>query len=132
MSNKYINLIKEYTELNSQLLAMKSEFQSYLEDSSIPLNERWSLYRAAPNRLLNNDLYYSEFDLVLPGIGVLDMYDDLYWERHATLDAGDVFERVITCDKVEQFLTSADEDEVLVAIKEHFLKNAYGDLTFDW
>lgn len=117
--------LREFLEYK---LATKLEFQQYLKDKSIPLEERWNLFTGYGIHLLDEtcDCPYLNWD---NGEEIF-IYDDFYINRHQSVWYTYLVDCIIeyTEDNPEY---NYSEDR-LNKLKEQILSNGYSSFLYDW
>lgn len=126
--------IKGYLSTAKQDIAkLRPLFKSYIADKSIPLEERWSAFVAAPDDLKRKDFGTDMFD-ALPDEFI--MHDGpIHADRYQTITSKFIVFRIQEVQNkpedyyrnVETFL-SVNLDE----LKEEILLKNLGSFTFDW
>jgi hypothetical protein len=86
--------VKTEIELVNRAVAnLQKTFCEVIKDKTIPLNDRWDLWRGAPSDLKAHDSCVVHFDIE-DKVGEISWYDDFYIERHETVDMFDLIERI--------------------------------------
>lgn len=122
--------------LQQEILAIKKDFEVFIKDTTIPLEERWSTWKAAPNDMKRSDSWTTHFK-ALPCDWI--MYDGNYHaDRYQTVYMIDVV------DAIEDNLAHPNEwnkeyratlEEFgfsLDALKEEILEFNLGSFCYDW
>lgn len=122
-----MNIGEKMKEIKAQLEVLKTGFQKFIVDQSVPLDERWQAWLDAPAECKNQKGWIEHFT-TLPGDFI--MYDGPYHaERYETVKMADFIERVeegIACEEEEY--VSID----LNALKEEILSKNLASFTYDW
>lgn len=121
-------MIKQITQFNTQIAALKDIFATYVKDTRLPLSERWDAFATANDALKNHSTYGPSFDclpddFIMYG-GSIDM------DRYQTMGTYDLVEQIEEgrdCDDHEDF-HKVDVN----ALKEEILAANIGSFTYDW
>lgn len=116
--------VKDYL---SQTKILKKTADAYFADESIPLEERWEVFKLCPDTLKNHDIYIVRFDLEKQ-FGEIFWYDDFYTDRYATVDMVDVVEH---CQDNETD-DDCEKPGMAEAFKKEILKTNLGSFIMDW
>ena len=114
--------------LNKSIAELKKEFETYIKDKSIPLEERWDLFVEAPDSLSEVTDWIQHFKI--ENFNERDMYEDL--SKSQNVFAVDFVERAIDGFTYENILSSAQIEEISNALKEHFLSKNLKCFQYDW
>jgi hypothetical protein len=135
-------------EFNKYKERLAGEVKAYCQDITIPLNQRWDIFKIANIGDTNSCIVDFESLDELLGHEV-SWYDDFYKDRYATIDMVDIVERLEEnvfligtddCDTEEEWLKApkAYEEEVRYAIadvnkvKEEILATFTQSFLMDW
>lgn len=83
-------------QMNATVAAVKNDFEKFIVDQSIPLDERWQLWEDAPHELKDHQSWIVHFkNLHDDAVG----YDGLirHAERHETVHIDDLMESIEEC-----------------------------------
>lgn len=121
----------------------ETEFKAFIKDQSIPLEERWDLFKfACENELFVNIKSCYPTIKILESNHNFNWYDTFYIERYTTVEFTNIVERV--SENLEEILEDPDysEDfrdnypiitrEELVELKEEILATGYSGFVYDW
>ena len=114
--------------LNKQISKVKKEFEAYIKDTSIPLEERWNLFVEAPDSLSEMTDWVQHFKI--ENFNEREMYENL--SRNESVLAVDFVQQAIDGFTYENVLSSVQIEEVLNALKEHFLSKNLKCFQYDW
>lgn len=131
MHETTIKLRQAFKDVESTLEACKKEFQAHMADKSVPLDERWNLFKKAPE-------YVGEHESFIATFKSID--DDTDWfeniERHQTIDNRDLVEDFEFDLKYhnEEFTTPHEwlSEQLIVNLKEEILSNSFMTWVMDW
>jgi hypothetical protein len=112
---------------------VRSDYLSYISDTSISLAERWAVFTETPDNMKEHESCYVTFECEQQ-MGEISWYDDFY------LDRGNV---ITTANMIElwrnHILDEEDEDpedkkwtQYLDSVKEEVLARNLGSFTNDW
>lgn len=118
----------------------KKDFSTIIRDKSIPLDERWALFKEVPKELKNHSQFI--YDIKIKGLpSRFDFWQEYEVDRHAVVDLIDVVEMVecdIECHKngeelefcfTEKLVTVPD---IITQMKEDLLLSNTASFTYDW
>jgi hypothetical protein len=85
--------VKTEIELVNRAVAnLQKTFCEVIKDKTIPLDERWNLWRDAPSNLKENESWIVNFEIENK-VGEISWFDDFYIERNQTIYMADIIER---------------------------------------
>lgn len=124
------NFKQRIEEITSQIQAIKTEFEQYISDTSIPLDERWEVFTYAPSELRGHSPWVERFDGIPKDFVGHDGY--VWAERYQTIYVTEILERY---DDIIHYpddfdLKAGDFD--IIAFKEGVLKRNIGSFDYDW
>jgi hypothetical protein len=146
--NELAQRVKDAVEQMRQTVKeVKHDFETFIVDKSVPLDERWSVWEDAPNELKDHQSWIVRFkNLHDDAIG----YDALirHAERHETVHITDLFESLEECfaeyqegepdgtcewslrwyKNKKKVFENFDMD----ALKEEILEMNLGSFEYDW
>jgi len=104
---------------------LKNRYVKFVTDESIPLAERWEVFKEAPGSFKNHQNYIVHFDSekLMPG-GEVSWYDDFYLEKYETMDMFSFVEDRLVDEDVEAGIVDAWRQEIL--------RMNLGSFKFDW
>lgn len=118
------SIIARISEANVLLGSVVGECRAYCADESIPLADRWELFRVAPNKI-NKPWYETPAFMDSP-------YDELYLERYQTFDV---------VERLEDYQSEVDDGDTwgdewgqkeLDEAKNHYMTRYIGSWKYDW
>jgi len=130
--NEFIDQFQEAVKL------AREKFILVIKDKSIPLGERWELFKKAPTELKNNGSWIESFKALNEACGgEVSWYDDFCKERHETVHLVDLVSDVEWCienDQVDRGYCKAffDKPELLDKFKEEILEKNIESFEYDW
>lgn len=101
---------------------IKRLYLPYIQDKSIPLEDRWEIFGKVPQELKEHKIWIVHFPSEKK-FGEICWYDDFYVERHETVNLIDLV-RSINRNKWSQ--------ERIDAFKEDILQMNLGSFINDW
>lgn len=158
MREVIVGIVGEIKALEARLQAVKGDFEAFLVDKAIPLNERWQVWEDAPESLKNTGGWVSDgrldaFKLLMKDPRDAIGYDGtlMHAERYETVTlAGDYTMECLVEYLLDRFEITIEDDEFdwgdldaigglhpeigefLTAYREELLaKNLYS-FTYDW
>ena len=123
-----LKMQKKIKALSKRIDKVKKEFEVYVKDKTIPLEERWNLFVEAPDSLSEVTDWIQHFKI--ENFNERDMYEDL--SKSQNVFAVDFVERAIDGFTYENILSSAQIEEISNALKEHFLSKKLKCFQYDW
>lgn len=121
------SIFEKVEDLNKQLLVLKAEFSVFLSDKTIPLNERWDLFRKAPAGLVETSPWVWSFECI-----EIRWYDEFNIDRHETVSLVSLMDDWIA-ERIEDDEYEREKWESLVPLmKEEILASNTREFTFDW
>jgi hypothetical protein len=122
--------------LADQRIKVKDEFTWYISNKEIPLEERWEFFLNAPEWLKNTTTYIYHFKCLekytTGKYGNENFYEDEIYQcvdKHETPTVGCILESIDDNKEIEE---SKFSDQDIIDLKEEFLENNIGAITFDW
>lgn len=126
--------IKAYLNLKQ---FMETGLKEYLQNESIPLDERWDVFVEASDAGLLAYLpwiWHPNFEKKL-GLKEISWYDDFYVERYVDFDFTTMIERI-----EDEFKYNEEDEKVIVGItremipviKEEMLSTGARGFNYDW
>lgn len=133
--------------INELIASLKEDFEAYIADTSIPLNERWEVFVEANDALSNHANYLNEYEFT--SINMDKVHED--WS-----DVGEVYGRgkqISTVEWVSELIENTqlpsetggngwresrtDQDwleaeKIVAPVKEEILKHNLKHFCFDW
>lgn len=109
-------------------LTIKPDWEAYVKDTTLPLDERWEVFCLAPIAWKFSDPCGPDLPTLCE---VVDSpYDVLYMERSESKSIEDTIEML----EEEDYETEEPKatPEQIIAIKEEALQALYGEWTYDW
>lgn len=106
------------------------EYQQYIVDTSIPLNDRWDVFSAAPDEWKNQDSFipHFSFEKKIPNFS---WYDVFYKERYQTIYLSDIIEGLES--NLDWHMKKFSWTQDLVdEWKEEVLAMNLGSFIYDW
>ena len=113
--------------LNKSIAELKKEFETYIKDKSIPLEERWDLFVEAPDSLSKMKGWIQHFKI--QNLNERIVYEE--YSRNQNCYAVDFIERA-TDTLTDNDLSSEQIEEISNALKEHFLSKNLKCFQYDW
>lgn len=157
MKEVIIQLVSDIKELENKMITLKPEFEVFIADKTVPLEQRWQVWLDAPDSLKNTGGWISDgrlkaFELIGYGgrRGEAIAYEDgLIWaERYQTIDMVDSIEYILESllgkfevelpedfvwDNLDGYVELCPElHEFLVAYREELLEKNLLSFKFDW
>lgn len=121
-------LLKQIAEYNKPRKSPEKACREYCADQSIPVSDRWEIFRVAPNK--DESCIYE-----LPNhkdIGLtmdFSPYDDFYMERHETFD---VIERIDEWQEETNDGVGGYTTEQIDKFKNFYMVKYLGEWEYDW
>lgn len=122
----------------AELDLVKLELESYIRDKSLPVSDRWDVWKKAPDCLKNQKCFY--YDMYLDGGCLTDSLSDDY-SRHETINTADFIDRIVEI-KYFEYTENVPEDkcpnidtwepEGMDMLKEKILADNMGSFIYDW
>jgi hypothetical protein len=118
-----VNFKERVEDLNKQIEAIKREFEVYIADKSIPLDERWEVFMNAPADLRQHYCFLKYFKGVPDDFVSYDGYVPA--ARHETVSVDRILE------SLEEMVDDVAEIDI-VAFKEDVLSKNLYSFEYDW
>jgi hypothetical protein len=122
-----MNFKERVDTLRVQIEEIKKEFEQYIADTTISLDERWEVFMKAPKDLRNHSRWIERF-AGLPDDDFIGYGGPVWAERHQTVDVGDIL-CVLENQEDYDFDFSAVD---VTAFKEDVLKRNLYSFEYDW
>jgi hypothetical protein len=107
-----------------------TEFKAFIKDKSIPLQERWDLFKfACENNLFVNISCWVYHSKLLERTNNFTWYDYFDYERYQTIYFTQVVDHRATSLTLGQLLKSQEE---INELKEEILASGYSGFVYDW
>lgn len=127
-----------FSEYRAAVEMMRQQFTTVITDKSIPLNERWELFKKAPTELKETTCWVVNFNTLNEAEGGhVSWYDMFGVDRHQTVEMLDIIERLEeiieygqTKIKAKQFFI--DNPAKLDDLKEEILSMNLQSFVYDW
>ena len=115
---------------------LKTRYEKYIADTTIPLDDRWKLFCEAPQQFKGHQSWLVNFasEKLLPA-GEISWYDDFYVNQNETVECDSfVNERLYgflidQCDIEEQ---SNEAKLIIDSFKAEILEMNLGSFDYDW
>lgn len=120
-------MLEEIREYKNNSLSKR--YVEYIRDKSIPLNDRWEVFKEAPKDWKNQSNWVQQFE-VERKLGEISWYDDFYIEKNQTVDMVDIVERLE--DDPTRFFNKGWTLELIVEFKEEILQENISSFNYDW
>ena len=123
-----MTILEEIEAYKAAPTELQKRYLMYIVDKSVPLEDRWKVFGAAPSDWKKHDSYIQHFTVekMLPG-GEISWYDDFYVEKYQTVY---MFDFLSDC---REYSGGEDwTDEIVDAFKEEVLLRNLGSFKFDW
>lgn len=125
-----MNIVEKLEAYKLKGNPLKAEYVEYIKDKTIPLDDRWEAFRAAPSEFKEHSSWVEHFDAerLLPAREIA--WYDFGYERHQTVYMYD-----FVCDTLDDMLDDFDEDEkkkIVDAFKEAVLQRNLESFDYDW
>lgn len=118
--------LEDIKSIHSELASQLNVILALLKDTTIDLDERWSVYTDLVTAdILTRDELYG--DGQIDTLGDFTLYDDFYVERYETKKFIDMLE--VIDEKLDDELIT---QENFVLWKEKILSNGYASFKYDW
>jgi hypothetical protein len=120
-------------EITKQIQTIKNEFEQYIADTNISLDERWDLFVKAPMALRNTSGWIERFEGLPEDFVMYDGY--VYAERHQTVDVEHILEVAedIVYNTDDCTIDSVTVSQInITAFKENVLKRNLYSFVYDW
>lgn len=130
--------IKAYLgKQNTDFPTLKKQFEAYIEDRSVPLDERWNAFVEASNKLKNTQSWVVHFDS-LPEDFI--MYEGpIHADRNQTIETSEMVDSVVDYQNLvegEYYFGNSNHREAMkvdvVQLKEEILASNLGSFQYDW
>lgn len=132
-----MTILEEIIAFKQAPNGLKDRYLAFIADTTIPLDERWAVFKEAPDDWKEQKSWIQHFDFEKEFIGEISWYDDFYVDRHETVDMVDFCE-----ERLEDYFAGKYEEEdeewqtvviaCIVAAKEEVLASNMGSFEFDW
>ena len=109
---------------------LKEVFSDYIKDKSVPLEDRWEVFCAAPDDFSIHEGCQYHFDREEDDFGEISWYDDFYYDRHQTVHMESLIDKIQ--DKVNDRFSPKWNLEVLQNFKEEILSKNLKSFVNDW
>ncbi len=131
---KHIEMLSKINRLNKQIEEAKKDFVEFIQDKSYDLEERFAVFRTAPDVLKEHQTYVQRFK----SLGDTDRGDRAIgyycWlrhvERYEIVDTKDIIE------SAECYNEERDDPDMRIvdipALKEEILQANLGSYEYDW
>jgi hypothetical protein len=111
--------------------AIKNRFIEYIQDKTIPMENRWEVFLEAPSDWKNHESYIQHFDVEKKLISrEISWYDDFYIEKNETVHMENVIERLE--EDLEDFEKHGWTKDLISELKEEILQTNLGSFNYDW
>lgn len=126
------DIMQRISYIANDIDSVKDHFAEVIKDKSIPLDDRWGLFKSAPDYLKEHSDWIEDFDQ----FNFEPTCDD--YERHRKVDMVAVVERVeedgLEWDEVlkEYKKPTIEQVEDTNKFKEHILSINLGSFIMDW
>jgi hypothetical protein len=139
--SKSIQEVKAAIATAQTLLAsVKTDFAKVIRDKSIPLDERWELFKNAPSEFKNHNQWI--YDFTLKGMSSrFSLWQEYEVERHSHVDLIDIIgmveHDVNAHNKGEELEYCFTEKlvkipDIVIQMKEELLLGNMASFTYDW
>ncbi|AVH84965.1 hypothetical protein RsoM2USA_36 [Ralstonia phage RsoM2USA] len=139
MNDKLTEIQGRISSIQKELIAIEKDFREIIKDTSIPLDERWSVFKYAPSELKHAYSWVQHFSFeesFQEAVGTeFTWYDEFYAERHQTIDTFNILDhleerRQHEGDEVSTY--SWVTQDVIDKFKEEVLALAMLSFVYDW
>lgn len=115
----------EYKRLKNEITAALADVHRYINDDSVPLEDRWDVFVQ-----VEKDLPTNQFFCRLPGInGIsISLYDDLNIDRHSMIQFSELIDMI---DDTE-FSMYEGYNDYINNLKEYIIREGFGSFIYDW
>lgn len=127
------NLLAQLSQLHSTLDILKQQMALHLKDKSIPLDERWEIFKNLPKDCYTQDSYGPSFS----NMGDLVLYDGfIHAERYEVIDVIPMVQKIEDAKNnlsQQKPIFQKDLQRIdIVQLKEEVLARMAGSFKFDW
>ena len=115
-------MLKDIQKFSKHLSSLKRDFSAYIKNKDIPLDERWEMFKTAPDCLSEHSKWIEHFP------ETFQEFERNLYQQH---DRG----RFESIHIVEDYLGDNPEKwskESIDEMKEHFLKENLKTFDYDW
>ena len=114
---------------NKVLQASVSKMMQELKNKSIPLDERWEVYKdlVESKILVNVESFGNGYVDFLEGAAEFLLYEDFNIERHETTSFINLYDQVIEMEDEKK-----PTEESIIEWQEQVLASGYSAFCFDW
>lgn len=123
-------IVKQLAEAQALVSQLKPEFEEYIKNSAVSLDERWGVFKGAPKFLRNEEPWIQHLKV---GTKEISWYDDFYYERHQDVDMVEVIESLEEqLDPTSYNHTDEFTQDDINNLKEDILSKNMGSFNLDW
>lgn len=133
-----MTILEQMKNIQANLATMKPDFQKYIQDKTVSLEERWNVFVNTPAEMKNNKNYNPEFNS-LPA-------DFIMYEGPIHMERGETKTGVELVENIEESIQDIKDDIYfgkaynqkeldkvdLDKLKEEILKMNLGKFRYDW
>lgn len=127
---KRIAEIVEQLEAAQALISkLKPDFEAFIKDKSISLEERWQTFASAPDYLRNKEPWVEHLEI---GGREICWYNDFYVERYQDVNMVDIIECMFENVGEDSYKTVDYTVEDIKVLQEEILDRNLGSFNNDW
>lgn len=120
-------IFEKVASLESAIKDLKAEFAAYVSNKSIPLDERWALFKKAPSSLTNTSRWSWDFKCV-----DVSWYHDYHVKRYETVNLVDFIEDHLAYEIETDDDAKKKWEPLIPLMKEEILADNTREFVYDW
>lgn len=133
-----MTILEEIIAYKKAPVELQQRYVAFIADTTVPLDERWEVFKEAPDEWKQHDSWIHHFDFEKQFFhGKISWCDDFYVEKYETVDMVGFIEERLEDHFAGEYEEEDEEWETIVlpciaAAKEEVLAKNLGSFKFDW